>query len=206
MGVMTAVRCAAVFLDRDGTICRDVHYMRDPNQLEFLSGVAEGISLLNGLGVKVIVVTNQSGISRGYLTVDDLQRIHRRMVQGLHSAGARLDAIYYCPHHPDYGCDCRKPRIGLLKRAAKDFNLDLKRCFMIGDRELDVKAGWNAGCRSILVPGPETENEAKADYIFPTLYEAAKVMKQEILDNEAIKIRKPVNRHIRELAGVRYSS
>jgi D-glycero-D-manno-heptose 1,7-bisphosphate phosphatase len=107
----------------------------------------------------------------------------------LYKKGARVDALYYCPHHPDDGCDCRKPKIGLFLRAEKDFKLDLKSCFMIGDRELDVKAGWNAGCKSILVPGPETENGIKADYFLSNFYEAAKLI-EKILQSEAIVVKK----------------
>ena len=170
----------AVFVDRDGTICRDVHYMSSPDQFELLPGVAEGIALLNGLGLKVIVVTNQSGIARGYFTEEDLHRIHQHMIRILSGKGARIDAIYYCPHHPDEGCDCRKPRIGLLLRAAKDFDLDLKSCFVIGDRALDVQAGKNAGCVTILVPSPETEEKVtpEPDYTASNFYEAAKIVEK----------------------------
>jgi len=168
----------AVFLDRDGTICRDVHYMSRPEQFELLQGVAEGIRIFNDLGLKVIVITNQSAIARGYLTEKDLTRIHNKMIEEISAKDARVNAIYYCPHHPDDGCDCRKPKIGLLKRAEKDLNLNLKRCFLIGDRELDVKTAWNAGCTSIIVPSPETEKSIKSDYILPNLHEAAKLIKR----------------------------
>ena len=168
----------AVFLDRDGLICRDVHYLRHPDQFELLPGAAEGIRRLNGLGVRVIVVTNQSGIARGYFTEEDLRRIHQRMEEELGRRGARLDAIYYCPHHPDEGCPCRKPRTGMLERAARDFNLDLKRCFMIGDRRLDLEAGRRAGCTFILVPSPETEEglEREAELVARDLREAAELV------------------------------
>jgi len=175
--VSTFSRNAAAFLDRDGTICRDVHYLRKPERFELLPGVSEGVRLMNDLEVKVIVITNQSGVSRGYFTLDDLEKIHRRMIYELYKKGARIDAVYYCPHHPDDGCDCRKPRIGLLKKAERDFKLDLKRCFMVGDRELDIKTGSNAGCRSILVLSPETEKGIKADYVAPNLYDAAVLMR-----------------------------
>lgn len=182
-------RNIAVFLDRDGTICRDVHYMSRSEQFKLLPGVADGVRLLNGLDVKAIAVTNQSGIARGYFTEDDLERIHRRMVYELYKREARLDAVYYCPHHPDDGCDCRKPKIGLLLRAERDFNLDLKSCFVIGDRELDVKTGRNAGCTSILVPGPETEYGIKADYVLPDLYGAARLI-EKILQYRTVEVRK----------------
>jgi len=170
----------AVFVDRDGTICKDVHYMSDPSQFELLPGVAEGISFLNSLGLKVIVVTNQSGITRGYFTEEDLHKIHQRMIQVLSEKGAKLDNIYYCPHHPDDGCECRKPRVGLLLRASRDFNLELSECFMIGDRALDIQAGKNAGCTTILVPSLETEKvvDPKPDYVANDFYEAAIIVKR----------------------------
>ena len=175
---MIARTNVAVFLDRDGTICKHVPYLSRPEQFELLPGTVEGIRILNRLGLKVIVVTNQSGIARGYFTEKDLQMIHERMVYEISKGGARLDAIYYCPHSPDDGCECRKPKIGMLLRAAQEFNLDLRSCFMIGDREIDVKTGWNAGCVSILVLSPETENGIKADYVASNLYEAAKLIER----------------------------
>ncbi len=170
----------AVFLDRDGTICKDVHYMRSPEQFELLPGVAEGIKLLNELGVKVIVATNQSGVARGYFTEQDLKKIHERMIEELSKRGAKIDAIYYCPHHPDDDCGCRKPKIGMLKKAEVDFRLDLSSCFIVGDKRLDVETGKNAGCASILIPGPETELDIKANFTAPNLYEAAKIIREKI--------------------------
>ena len=170
----------AVFLDRDGTICKDVHYMRSPEQFELLPDAAEGIKLLNELGVKVIVATNQSGVARGYFTEADLQKIHERMIEELSKRGARIGAIYYCPHHPNDNCDCRKPKIGMLKQAARDFGLDLRKCFVIGDKRLDVETGQNGGCESILIPSPETEPGIKADHVMSNLHEAAKLIARRI--------------------------
>ena len=172
----------AVFLDRDGLICKDVHYMRSPEQFELLPGAAEGIKLLNELGLKVIIATNQSGIARGYFTEADLERIHQRMLKELAERGARIDAIYFCPHHPDENCPCRKPRIGMLERAAEDLGLELRDCFIVGDKKLDIEAGRNAGCKSVLVVSPETEPEAKAkaDYAVSGLDQAAWLIKSLI--------------------------
>lgn len=170
----------AVFLDRDGTICRDVHYMRRPEQFELLPGVAEGIKLLNELGVKVIVATNQSGVAREYFTEADLEKIHDRMIDELAKRGARIDAIYYCPHHPDDNCGCRKPKTGMLEQAARDLDLDLSKCFIIGDMKLDVETGRNAGCTSILVPTHETEPGIEADFVTTNLHEAAKLIARKI--------------------------
>jgi len=170
----------AVFLDRDGTICRDVHYMRRPEQFELLPGVAEGIKLLNELGVKVIVATNQSGVARGYFTEADLEKIHDRMIDELAKRGARIDAIYYCPHHPDDNCGCRKPKIGMLEQAARDLDLDLSKCFIIGDKKLDIETGRNAECTSILIPTHETEPGIEADFVMKNLHKAAKLIARKI--------------------------
>ena len=170
----------AVFLDRDGTICKDVHYMRSPEQFELLPGVIEGIKLMNELGVKVIVATNQSGVARGYFTERDLEKIHKQMIEELSKRGAKINAIYYCPHHPNDNCDCRKPKIGMLKQAARDFGLNLNKCFIVGDKKLDVETGQNAGCTSVLIPGPETESRVGADHIVADLREAAKLIAKEI--------------------------
>ncbi len=170
----------AAFLDRDGLICEDVHYMPSPEKFKLLPGVAEGIKLLNEKGVMVIVATNQSGVARGYFTEEALQKIHERMVEVLGKEGARLDAIYYCPHHPDDNCECRKPKPGMLKRAAVEHDLDLSKCFFIGDRQLDADAGRQAGCKSIVVPGPESEDNLDADHMVKDFYEAAKIVVGEI--------------------------
>ncbi len=169
-----------VFLDRDGTICKDVHYMSRPELLELLPKVAEGIKLLNELGVKVIVVTNQSGITRGYFCEEDLKNIHEKMIAELSKKEAIIDDIYYCPHHPDDNCSCRKPRTGMLDRAKTDLKLDLNKCFIIGDRKLDIQAGQNAGCTTILVPGPETESNVDANYIATDFYDAAKFVSKSL--------------------------
>ncbi|MGB9734576.1 MAG: D-glycero-beta-D-manno-heptose 1,7-bisphosphate 7-phosphatase [Conexivisphaera sp.] len=150
----------AVFLDRDGVICYDVHYMRSPDQFELMPGVAEGIRRLNGAGFLVVVATNQSGIRRGYFTEEDLARIHARMLEELGRRGARIDAIYYCPCLPEEDCECRKPRPGMLLRAAEELGIDLGRSYMVGDKALDVEAGRAAGCTTVLVgddPGAEPD-------------------------------------------------
>ena len=170
----------AVFLDRDGTICKDVHYMRRPEQFELLPGVVEGIKLLNELNLNVIVATNQSGVARRYFTEEDLKKIHEWMIEELSKRGAKIDAIYYCPHHPDDNCDCRKPKIGMLKKAEADFGLDLNKCFVVGDKGLDVETGKNAGCTSILILGPETEPGVKTDLTTSDLHKAAELIKEKI--------------------------
>ena len=158
----------AVFLDRDGTLNRYVGFLTKPEQLELLPGAAEGVRAINRSGYLAIVVTNQPVIARGECTFETLDKIHDKLETELGKSGAYLDAIYLCPHHPDSGfegerpefkidCDCRKPKPGLLLRAAEDFNIDLSQSIMIGDGERDVQAGVNAGCKaSCLLPDDET--------------------------------------------------
>lgn len=141
----------AVFLDRDGTIARDVHYCRRVEDFEILPRVPEAIRLLNQRGYKIVVITNQSGIARGYFSEATLSLIHRKMVTTLEQSGAHIDAVYVCPHHPDEGCDCRKPSPTLIVKAAADIGIVLDQSYMIGDDPKDVKAGRAARCRTILL-------------------------------------------------------
>lgn len=171
------MRNRAVFLDRDGTIARDVHYCRRVEDFELLPTVPEAIKLLNASGFKVVVITNQSGIARGYFTEDTLAQIHRRMKDELAKCGARVDAIYYCPHHPNDGCDCRKPKAALFLQATKELHIDLSRSFVIGDMQMDVDAGKALGCKTILVTtGPQGASSIvdPPDYATDNLLEAAK--------------------------------
>jgi len=138
----------AVFLDRDGTIAKDVPYCSRPEDFELLPGVAEGIKLLNEHGFKVVVVTNQSGIARGYFTEGMLARIHDKMITQLAEHGAHVDAIYYCPHHPDNNCECRKPKPKMVLQAAIDLDIDLSQSYVIGDSEMDVELARQAGCKA----------------------------------------------------------
>ena len=145
-----------VFLDRDGTIARDVHYCHRPEDFEILPTVPEAIKLLNENGFKVVVITNQSGIARGYFTEGTLAQIHQKMQDELAKYGARVDAIYYCPHHPDDGCQCRKPKTALFLKAAEEHNIDLKNSYMVGDQQMDIDAGKALGCKTALVTtGPQ---------------------------------------------------
>ena len=152
----------AIFLDRDGTINRYVGFLRKKEQFELLPGVAEAIRKINASGYLCIVVTNQPVIARGEVTVPELEEIHRKMETLLGLEGAYVDGLYYCPHHPHKGyagevpelkieCSCRKPKPGMLLQAAKDYNIDLSRSWMVGDGENDVLAGRNAGCRTALI-------------------------------------------------------
>jgi histidinol-phosphate phosphatase family protein len=169
---------AAVFLDRDGTINRDVPYCSSPDQFELLPGAADGISLLNEAGFKVIVVTNQSGIGRGYFSAETLALIHDRMKTMLAAHGAHVDAVYYCPHHPDDHCHCRKPQPQMVTRAASDMDLDLQRSYVVGDSEIDVEMGKKVGCKATVRIA--SMNHPLADQTVPSILEAAKwVVDQE---------------------------
>lgn len=152
----------AVFLDRDGTINKYVGFLRDIDQFELIEGVAEAIKQINTSGYLCIVVTNQPVIARGEVTVPQLEEIHNKMETLFGLEGAYIDGLYYCPHHPHKGfegevlelkfdCECRKPKPGMLLKAAEDFNIDLSESWMVGDGENDIKAGENAGCKTCLI-------------------------------------------------------
>jgi len=151
----------AAFLDRDGTIIRDANYLRDPTDVDLLSGAAAAIRRLNDAGVAVIVVTNQSGIARGLLTQVDYEAVRARLDELLATEGARITASYMCPHHPDATgpCDCRKPGLAMYKQAIKAHGLDAKRSAFIGDRWRDVAASSALGGLPILIEAPSTPRE-----------------------------------------------
>ena len=180
----------AVFLDRDGTINRQVGFLTDIDEFELLPGTASAIRKINESGYLCIVVTNQPVIARGEVTEPELARIHNKMETLLGQEGAYVDAIYYCPHHPDSGfagevpelkirCDCRKPEPGMLLAAAEEFHIDLAQSVMVGDDERDILAGKNAGCSTILL-GEESRDYGQDDTV-ETLEEAVRI----ILDPEA---------------------
>ncbi len=145
----------AVFVDRDDTIITDVRYCDDPNEVHLLAGAAEGLRLLSRAGYFVVIVTNQSGVGRGYFDEQQLNVVHARLREELRARGADFDALYYCPHLPEDNCPCRKPRPGLLLRAASELNLDLNSSYTIGDNERDIEAGREAGTRTVLVRAGE---------------------------------------------------
>lgn len=171
----------AIFLDRDGTINKYVGFLTDIDQFELIEGVSEAIKMINESGYLAIVVTNQPVIARGEVSLEELDQIHCKMETLLGQAGAYVDAIYYCPHHPHKGyagerpeykieCNCRKPKPGLLLQAARDYNIDLSKSWMIGDGQNDVDAGINAGCNVCLVG----EYEDKRCKNYDTLIECIK--------------------------------
>lgn len=163
----------AIFLDRDGTINKYVGFLTNIEKLELIDGVSEAIKKINHSEYLCIVITNQPVIARGEVTLEELDEIHNKMQTLLGKDGAYVDGLYYCPHHPDKGfageriefkidCECRKPKPGLILQAAKDFNIDLKQSWMIGDGKNDVLCGKNAGCKTALI-GNDVEADINSD-------------------------------------------
>lgn len=151
-------RRPAVFIDRDGTLTEEVGYVNHPSRLRLLPRSAEAIRRLNEAGIAAVVATNQAGIARGYFSEDVMHAVHERLVEQLREAGAHLDGLYVCPHHPTEGvapfradCECRKPKPGMLLRAARDLDLDLSGSSMVGDKASDLLVARPVGARAILV-------------------------------------------------------
>ncbi len=150
----------AVFLDRDGTIIEDAHYISRADQVKLIAGAAAAIARINGALVPVILVTNQSGIGRGFFMTEDYRRVQERLEILLAAHGAHVDATYYCPHAQDFDCDCRKPRPLLFRRAAEENRgIDLARSLYVGDRWRDIEFGVSQGAPAALIPSPETSPE-----------------------------------------------
>jgi len=172
----------AVFLDRDGTLIEEIGYPTRPQQIRILGGVARGLARLAEAGFKRIVVTNQSGIARGLMTEDDLDRFHEALDEQLDLLGAAVDAYYACPHHPDRSeaarpdlaieCDCRKPKPGLILQATEDLDIDLEASWTIGDTWRDVQAGQAAGLRTIKLPAPPGHDAPRPADVPPPTAEA----------------------------------
>jgi D-glycero-D-manno-heptose 1,7-bisphosphate phosphatase len=152
-----------VFLDRDGTISEEVGYLNDASHFRMFPFTAAAIRRLNEAQLPVIVITNQSGVGRGFFPESSVHGIHELMRRQLLEAGARVDAIYYCPHSSEHDCECRKPKPGMLAQAAREHGLDLRRSFVVGDRYGDVNAAYNAGARGILVRTGYGETELTSD-------------------------------------------
>ncbi len=182
----------AIFLDRDGTINKYAGFITAPEQLVLEKEASEAIKLINKLGYLAIVVTNQPQVARGDVSFDDLRAIHNKLETDLGKDGAYIDAIYFCPHHPDKGfpgereelkieCDCRKPSIGLLLKAKERFNIDFSRSWFIGDTTRDIQTGLNAGCKTVFLTSGNDEPiirfpEATPDYRCKSLKEAVETI------------------------------
>lgn len=141
----------AVFLDRDGTLCEEVDYLSRAEDLLIFPFASKAVKLLNDNDFYVVLITNQSGIARKFFSEDDLRQIHQKLVDELAASGAKLDAIYYCPHDSADNCGCRKPKTNLIEKASTDFEIDVPNSWMIGDKAIDVETGFNAHTNTILV-------------------------------------------------------
>ena len=185
-------RGAAVFIDKDGTLIDDVPYNVDPALIRLSDKAGEALALLKQLGYRLIVISNQSGVARGYFPEAAIDGVKRRLAELLAEYDVALDGFYYCPHHPkgtvaDYAhaCDCRKPEPGMFLTAAREHHIDLKRSWMIGDILHDVEAGHRAGCRAVLIDnGNETEWEdsplRRPDLKVKDMHEAACAIAQAV--------------------------
>jgi D,D-heptose 1,7-bisphosphate phosphatase len=171
----------AIFLDRDGTLNHGVGYVNHPSRFRLFAWTVESIRAIREEGFLAVMVTNQSGVGRGYFTEEMLLGIHRGLQTLLAAAGTTLDGIYYCPHRPDAGCECRKPKPGMLLRAERELGCDLSRSWIIGDNESDLKAGWAAGTRAAMVRTGDGEGilehqskrwARRPDLIAPHLHQA----------------------------------
>ena len=171
-----------VLTDRDGTLIRECHYLSDPDQVELLPGVMEGMNLLREAGWGVVMVTNQSGIGRGLFSRARLEQVHGRLNQFLGEGGVSLRGIYICPHLPEDGCQCRKPGTGLVERAAAELGFAPQDGWMIGDKECDIELGQRVGARSILVTtgyGQRTldNGECRPDFVAGDFAAAARIIR-----------------------------
>jgi D-glycero-D-manno-heptose 1,7-bisphosphate phosphatase len=180
------VKPSVVFLDRDGTIIRDARYISEPDAVALIDGAADAIGRLNRSGVPVVVVTNQSGIGRGYYDVEDYERVHARMLDLLAENGARVDASYYCPHSPDAlpPCECRKPRPGLFERALAELGSAPEHAWYVGDRLRDITPALLLGGTGLLVvsdntPAVEAEEAEREGRTAQTIREAVDVILNE---------------------------
>jgi D-glycero-D-manno-heptose 1,7-bisphosphate phosphatase len=173
----------AAFLDRDGVINRkppEGGYVTRWEDMYFLPGVAESIALLNQTEFRVIVVSNQRCVARGLVTPQALDSVHQQMCEWLAAAGAKIDAVYYCPHEKQPSCSCRKPAPGMLLTASREHQIDLSASWMIGDSEIDIEAGRSAGCKTVRLLGGNETAKGSADVVAPSLIEAIyKILQRE---------------------------
>jgi D-glycero-D-manno-heptose 1,7-bisphosphate phosphatase len=177
----------AVFFDRDGTLIEEVGYLNRPDRVRWYPYAIEALRVLHRAGYTLVIITNQAGVARGLFTEEIVRAAHREMARAVERAGARIEAAYFCPHHPDgslpayaRGCECRKPAAGMVRQAATDLDLDLGRSWVVGDRWIDVQIADAVGARGILVRTGYGETEAgcppvgaKADAVVPHVFDAA---------------------------------
>jgi histidinol-phosphate phosphatase family protein len=177
----------AVFIDRDGTLVPDIPYLDDAERLTLFPKAAAGITRLQKAGFKVVMVTNQSGVGRGFFSEETLGRIHEKLAEMLEREGARLDGLYYCPHRPEDGCSCRKPATGMVDRASRDMNISLKSSYVVGDDTVDIDLARNAGTKSVLVltgHGVGLLRDAKPDAVVRDISAAVDWILEDAEENE----------------------
>ncbi|MCA6085290.1 D-glycero-alpha-D-manno-heptose-1,7-bisphosphate 7-phosphatase [Candidatus Endomicrobiellum agilis] len=175
------VKVPAVFLDRDGTVIFDRNYLSSPEQVKLYSFAAKSINKLRAAGFKIIVVTNQSGIGRGMFTEKDLQKVNEKFLSVLEAVGAKIDALYYCPHVDSDKCCCRKPKTGMALRGAEEFNIDLEKSYAVGDSVRDYLLGFNINGKGILVltgHGKKQRNKLAKEKVKPVA--VCKTLKQAV--------------------------
>jgi D-glycero-D-manno-heptose 1,7-bisphosphate phosphatase len=172
-----------VLLDRDGTLIVERNYLSDPRDVELLHGTTKGLRQLSELGLGLLLITNQSGVGRGYFDESRLDLVHQQLVTLLASEGVRLDGIYYCPHTPEEGCGCRKPNPGLVAIASSEHGFDPRSSFVVGDNSCDIELGRNVGATTILVRtgyggSIGVERASKPDFVAKDMWRAAQLIKQ----------------------------
>lgn len=172
-----------VLLDRDGTIIYDKHYLSDPDGVELLPGAVEGLRRMVEMGFKLVVLTNQSGVGRGYYTHEDVVACNERMKDLLAAQGVEIESVYYCPHAPEDECRCRKPAPGLMEQAVQEHGFTPKDAFMVGDKQADMGVGRNTGATTILVrtgKGAEQEERCRdlTDHVVDDLRGVASLLKE----------------------------
>lgn len=174
-----------VVLDRDGTIIVERHYLSDPEQVELIPGTGQGLRQLREMGLGLVVITNQSGIGRGYFDEERLTLIHQRMIELLEAEGVSLDGIYFCPHRPEEECTCRKPQPGLLHLAAEKIGFDPQSCFVIGDKASDIELGKQVEATTFLLRtgyGNQVASEmtVQPDYIVDDLRSVSYIIQKQL--------------------------
>lgn len=170
----------AVFLDRDGTVNVDKNYLFKATDFEYLPGTTKALSILQDAGLSIVIITNQSGIARGFFTEKDYELLNEWMIYDLRRHGIEIAATYHCPHGPDDGCNCRKPRTGLFSQAASDLEIDLDSSFVVGDRDRDVSICRSSNAKGFVIYSNVTRQEGNIRFIQGGLLQAAKLILQEL--------------------------
>jgi D-glycero-D-manno-heptose 1,7-bisphosphate phosphatase len=174
-----------VMLDRDGTVIKECHYLSDPGQVELLPGVGEGLRQLQEMGLGLVLLTNQSGINRGYFGWEEAERVHQVLRELLGAERVELEGIFVCPHRPEEGCGCRKPEPGLVDQAVRELGFDPKDGFLIGDKTCDIDAGKRVGAKTFLVRTGygaqlEAEGDIRSDYVVDDIRGAVPVIAEQM--------------------------